>query len=423
MMNFKSSSIQYTGIRLISSVLLSMAALNVMAAGSKTDPMGPQRSLVFIGSDSNNLGLSMLRAFEPTDAASQTNMVISPFGLTNILGTLQTATAGNTSKEISRLFNPPTIPHKALATQIKTLNKQVEGSKDVTIRNANRVWLSADMSAQVEPKFSTTLNDGLDASLGSFTSAEAKGMAGDLNSWVKEATSGHISSVVSEQALSKNVKAVAVNAVYFKSLWGERFGFSKDDTKPMQFNPEKGSPLYVPGMNSVFKLNQASLKGVDLIELPLANPSFSLLIMLPAGDNKTLQQLQNHITGNDFVDWLDALKPVQVRLQIPKFKIEPASLALSTQFTDLGVNQLFKPGADFSPMLASGALNADEIYHSAGIAIDEAGVEAASSSAAVIVAKNSNFDLPKVSVDRPFLFAIVYRPAATALFLGRVYKP
>jgi serine protease inhibitor len=121
-------------------------------------------------------------------------------------------------------------------------------------------------------------------------------MAGDLNTWVKEATSGHISSVVSEQALSKNVKAVAVNAVYFKSLWGERFGFSKDDTKPMQFNPEKGSPLYVPGMNSVFKLNQASLKGVDLIELPLANPSFSLLIMLPAGDNKTLQQLQNHIT-------------------------------------------------------------------------------------------------------------------------------
>jgi serine protease inhibitor len=162
---------------------------------------------------------------------------------------------------------------------------------------------------------------------------------------------------------------------------------------------------------------------VDLIELPLANPSFSLLIMLPAGDNKTLQQLQNHITGNDFVDWLDALKPVQVRLQIPKFKIDPTSQGLSVQLANLGVNQLFKSGADFSPMLASAALNADEIYHSAGIAIDEAGVEATSSTAAVIVAKNNNFDLPKVSVDRPFLFAIVYRPAATALFLGRVYKP
>jgi serine protease inhibitor len=155
----------------------------------------------------------------------------------------------------------------------------------------------------------------------------------------------------------------------------------------------------------------------------LANPSFSLLIMLPAGDNKTLQQLQNNLSGNDFVDWIDALKPAQVRLQIPKFKIDPTSRGISTQLANLGVSQIFKPGADFSPMLPSTALNADEIYHSAGIAIDEAGVEATSSSAAVIVAKNSNFDLPKVSIDRPFLFAIVYRPAATALFLGRVYKP
>jgi len=422
-MNFKSSSVTSMGIKRLSFVLLAMAALSAVAANNNADPMGPHRSLVFIGSENNNLGLSMLRAFEPTDAASQTNMVISPFGLTNILGTLQIATAGSTSNEISRLFTPTTISNKALGAQIKALNKQVEGSKDLTIRNANRVWLSSNLSAQVEPKFSATLNDALGSSLASFTSADSKGMATDLNSWVKEATGGQISTVVSEQALSKNVKAVAVNAVYFKSLWGERFGFSKDDTKPMQFNPEQGSPFYVPGMNSVFKLNQASLKGVDLIELPLANPSFSLLIMLPAGDNKTLQQLQNQITGNDFVDWLDALKPVQVRLQIPKFKIDPTSQGLSVQLANLGVNQLFKSGADFSPMLASAALNADEIYHSAGIAIDEAGVEATSSTAAVIVAKNNNFDLPKVSVDRPFLFAIVYRPAATALFLGRVYKP
>ena len=422
-MNFKLSSVQSAGIKLLSSMLLATSAMNAIAANSNTDTLGPQKSLVFIGSENNQVGLSMLRAFEPTDAASHTNLVISPFGLTNILGTLQMATAGNTSQEISRLFIPATVSPKALATQIKTLNKQVEAVKGVSFRNVNRIWLSANLSSQVEPKFSTSLNDTLGASLAAFTSADAKGMAGDLNSWVKEATGGQIASVVSEQALSKNVKAVAVNAVYFKSLWGERFGFSKDDTKPMLFNPEHGSPMYVPGMNSVFKLNQASLKGVDLIELPLANPAFSLLIMLPAGDNKTLQQLQNDISGNDFVDWMEALKPTQIRLQIPKFKIEPTSVGISTQLAQLGVNQLFKSGADFSPMLASAALNADEIYHSAGIAIDEAGVEATSSTAAVIVAKNNNFDLPKVSIDRPFLFAIVYRPAATALFLGRVYKP
>jgi serine protease inhibitor len=89
----------------------------------------------------------------------------------------------------------------------------------------------------------------------------------------------------------------------------------------------------------------------------------------------------------------------------------------------VGVNQIFKPGADFSPMLSGASLSADEIYHSAGIAIDEAGIEATSTSAAVVVAKNNFFDLPKVSVDRPFMFAVVYRPAATALFLGRIYKP
>ena len=421
-MNYKLKPAVHIGARLVSTVLLTLAAHQALAANN-TDPAAPQKSLVFIGSANNNMGLSMLRANAPSDSSLQSNFAVSPLGLTNLFATLQMATAGNTSNEISRLFLPTTQPNKSLVSQLKALNKSIEGHKGITVHNVNRIWLSGKLSEQIDPQFSNTLKDSLGASIASFTSQEAKGMSADVNAWVKEATGGQIPSAVSEQALAKNVKAVAINAVYLKSLWGEKFGFSKDDTKAMQFNPEQGSPFYVPGMNAVFKVNQASVKGVDLIELPLADPTFSLLLMLPAGENKTIQQLQNDISGNDFMDWIEVLKPAQVRLQLPKFKIDPASQGYSAYLSNLGVNQVFNSGADFSPMLASAALNADEIYHSAGVAIDESGVEAKSTSAAVVVAKNNNFDLPKVSVDRPFLFAIVYRPAATALFLGRVYKP
>jgi len=381
-----------------------------------------RRSVVFIGAASNDLGLALLKHKKTAGNEALGNDMVSPWGLTNILGMLHSSTDNQTSNEIHSVFTGRLSKKSSLGQQVKSLNTQLHADQNgVVFKNANRLWIAANLAETIKPALVTDLQDLYASNVTPLVSNDPKSAAQAVNTWVSQATANHIPVIVTEQSLSKNAKAVAVNAVYFNGNWSKPF--LQGENRMMNFTTEQSESVPVPAMMGTLDVKLSEQDGFQVIEIPFNNPNYAMLVLLPNGNNAGLQHLQDKLTGHSFLDFLDQGKATEISLELPKFKILPKASGIKNSLAALGINQIFSQGADFSPLSSSSALTIDDIYHAAGIRVDESGVEAKSSSAAVLNAKSLKLDVKKLAVNRPFMFALVYRPAATALFLGYVNKP
>jgi serpin B len=108
-------------------------------------------------------------------------------------------------------------------------------------------------------------------------------------------------------------------------------------------------------------------------------------------------------------------------LAIPKFRFSSA-LGVKDALMALGMVDGFG-AADFSGMDGTRELFIDEVYHGALISVDEAGTEAAGSTAVPILRKGGPAVEQEIAVDRPFLFLIRDLETGAILFLGHVVNP
>jgi serpin B len=155
------------------------------------------------------------------------------------------------------------------------------------------------------------------------------------------------------------------------------------------------------------------------------------LVLLP-DDINGLRALESKLTG-DTLAACARLDTRDVDLYLPKFKIEPPTIALAENFEALGMKTAFdKPqgSANFdkiAPRKPNDYLYISQIFHKTFIAVDEKGTEAAAATAVAMMAGTALRSPPpppiEVKVDRPFVYAIQHVPSGVCLFLGRVTDP
>ena len=122
-----------------------------------------------------------------------------------------------------------------------------------------------------------------------------------------------------------------------------------------------------------------------------------------------VEQIQSELSGH------------LVTLSLPKFKFrsqEPAKGPLMA----LGMVEAFDIDADLSGMTGKRDLVVQDVVHEGFVAVDEHGTEAAAATA-VLVGTVSVPPQATLSVDRPFIFAIIDRTTGATLFIGRVVDP
>jgi serpin B len=91
----------------------------------------------------------------------------------------------------------------------------------------------------------------------------------------------------------------------------------------------------------------------------------------------------------------------------------------------LGVRDAFNDAADFTGITTAERLQIGAVVHQAFIDVDEQGTEAAAATAVgmrAMALRRGPEPIP-VTVDRPFLFAIIDQTAGLPLFLGQVTRP
>jgi serpin B len=248
---------------------------------------------------------------------------------------------------------------------------------------------------------------------------DTEGARKAINAWVAKATNDKIKELIKPGILSVDTRLVLSNAIYFKAAWLRPF--SPKDTKPGEFTTGAGKKVKVPMMHAGLRTNYFDDGKVLGVELPYENRELAMIVLMPkkAAD---LSELEKELTAIQLKKWLAKLSDHQVKVMLPRFKVT-AEFHLNKVLKQLGMKDAFERSkADFSGMTTRERLFISHVVHKAFVDVNEAGTEAAASTA--VVMDRTSLPPPGVfNADHPFLFLIRDAKTGSILFMGRVGDP
>jgi serpin B len=184
-------------------------------------------------------------------------------------------------------------------------------------------------------------------------------------------------------------------------------------------------------MRKTARFGYAKREGFSAIILPYVGDDLQFIVLLPDEING-LRALESKLTA-DVLAGCTKLEAQDVDLHLPKFKLEPPTIALAEKLQALGMKSAFdipRGSANFdrmAPRKPNDYLYISNVFHKTFVAVDEKGTEAAAATA-VVMMRATAIRGPKpppieVKIDRPFVYAIQHVPSDVCLFLGRVTNP
>lgn len=387
----------------------------------------------------NELGVDLQRHLATGDA----NLCISPYSINSALAMTFAGADGETRSEMARVLhfsNGGDVPASFFALQqslqqmsaktaqlVKESKKFGGPSEPITLNIANRLF--AKKGYPFREAFLSLVKQNFGGAFEPLDfAADPSAATQRINKWVADQTRERIRDLIPSGALDKTTRLVLANALYLKAPWANEF--SKSATQPEPFFV-RGAPVDVPMMRKTTSLGYARREGFTVVTVPYAGNDLQFVVLLP-DDINGLRGLESKLTG-DVLAACAKLDKRDVDLHLPKFKLEPPTVALKEEFEALGMKTAFDipPGsANFdkiAPRQPNDYLYISNIFHKTFIAVDEKGTEAAAATAVVMMARSALMSPPpppvEVKVDRPFVYAIQHVPSGACLFLGRVTDP
>ena len=215
---------------------------------------------------------------------------------------------------------------------------------------------------------------------------------------------------------------VLVDALHVKFPWASPF--SPTATAAGSFARANGSVVSASFMNEATSLPYADDGQAQIVELPLYNDDEALLIALPHAGTTLAAYEAGLFAGAPLTM---PTEPTDVALSVPKIALSGPSFPLTTALQALGMRQAFVAGtANFTgmcPAPAGSSLDIGFVLQQTTLTMDETGLEAAAATAVGILAGGAPEQPTAVTVNRPYLIALVDVPTGAILFLGHIEDP
>jgi serine protease inhibitor len=389
----------------------------------------------------NNLALDLLaQASKP-----QENTALSPYSIQLALVMTYAGAEGDTRQQMARVLHYPPSNRDVLrdfaqlqneldemvqrTAKIAAESKKVGGaSEPITLTVANRLF--GQRGYDFRPAYLDLLKQTLDSALEALDFiGDSAGATKHINLWIAQQTRERIRDLIPPNALNKDTRLVLANAVYLKAPWQQQFEQNETHSAPFHFGD--GRSADVPTMRRQAAFGYAKQDGFVAVALPYTGGDLQFLVLLP--DTAVgLPTLESKLTP-DLLAECARLKPEEIVLYLPKWRLEPPLFALRKTFEALGMESAFdvpQGSANFNgiaPRRPNDYLYISNIFHKTFVEIDEKGTEAAAATAVVMMRATAHLEEkpkpPEVRVDRPFLFGIQHRPSGACLFVGRVTDP
>jgi serine protease inhibitor len=345
------------------------------------------------------------------------NIFISPYSASTVLQMVATGAAGTTSTEMQEALGTLGIAPVALDEANRELGHTINnGDTNVVLNTANSVWYLNQFP--IEWGFLKGNQDYFGAKVAGLDFTQPAS-ADVINAWASDETHGKIDQIVT-WPMDPSLKLLLANAVYFHGNWQN--AFDSDYTAPGPFYLSGGGQESIPMMEQTTNFDYYATDSFQAVRLPYQGSNIAMYVFLP-NPIVSLEDLLRTMSGQEWqqtVNTYFAEHPGTVVL--PRFSVN-YSVHLNDALQSLGMKTAFTDEADFSK-ISSVPLRISDVKQQAVIEVNEVGTVATAVTPVTITAKAVPPDPPfMMNVNRPFLYVIEDRQAATILFMGVMFAP
>lgn len=344
--------------------------------------------------------------------SSEENALVSPLSVLLALAMTTNGADGETLSQMEMLLGGD-IPIGELNEYLFSYVKNLPNEEDSKLAIANSIWFrdNADLLS-VEKNFLQKNADFYNAAL--YKSAFDEQTVSDINNWVSDNTDGLITKVLEE--IDGNALMFLINAVVFDARW--ETVYEKNQIGDGFFTAINGKMQAVEFMNSKEALYLDDGRATGFIK-PYIDNHYSFAALLPNVD-VPIEEYIVSLTGDGFLEVIKNAEKTEVVTALPKFSYD-YSITMNNILRDLGMLDALDPDlADFSKLGRSslGNIFIGDVLHKTFISVDELGTKAG----AVTVVQMSGTSMPEktVTLDRPFVYAILDNATGLPIFIGTV---
>lgn len=277
---------------------------------------------------------------------------------------------------------------------------------------ADSVWIKNSISENVKEEFLKAAASYYDAQI---YGADFDGSTlNDVNNWVSENTDGMIDSILEE--IKADDIIYLINAVAFDAEWENVY--DKNSVSDGKFTNIDNETVTAEMMYSDENKYISGDNVTGFIKPYMGNYSF--VALLP-DENVSLEEYAARLDGKTFRNLINNAIDATVHTATPKFN-SGFSAELSDILQKMGMKDAFSDTADFTNMGDwDNPVYIDRIIHKTFIAVDENGTKAGASTVVAITEESAPEPQQKtytVTLDRPFMYAIVDDTTGMPVFIG-----
>lgn len=242
------------------------------------------------------------------------NIIFSPLSLEIVMAMVYMGAKGTTAEELKAALKLPENRNEVANKYMDFFTNLERREKDAILELANRIYVNDRLN--LDPVYNRVVADSFKAEAVPINVGDSKTSAENINSWVSEHTRNKITNIVSPDDINRTLKAILINAIYFKGQWKYKFDNAKTKSnifRTSSYQHLKIDMMYLRGSLMVHEFHDLDAK---VLELPYRNSSLYMQIFLPNSIDG-LSKLESQIGDFD-----RPLRKKDVIVRIPKFKIE-----------------------------------------------------------------------------------------------------
>lgn len=369
--------------------------------------------------DSNAADLSfrLFKSICLDDIERGDNAVISPESVILSLALAANGAGGTTLAEFEKLLGGD--GGQKLDDINKNLNALISSareSKDVSFGIADSIWVRDSERITLLPEYAETCKRSLDAD--SFLAPFDKDTLDKLNGWVKEKTNGMIDGI--KEKFTPDELAVLINCIAFEGEWS--LPYMQIAINDGSFKNSKGEeqPCTMLASSEDYYLNCDKAEG---FVKPYKGGRYGFAALLP-NEGVSLKELAGSLDGSSFRAMFESPEytAYTVNAEMPEFTFDWKD-SIAEEVRGLGLEHAFA-NTDFTRMAKTEEeLVISDIIHKTHIEVDRSGTKAAAATEIVMTEGAAIIDEDKfknITLDRPYLFAIVDLENKLPVFIGAV---
>lgn len=354
-----------------------------------------------------------LKLFRAT-ARGEENALVSPLSVMLALAMTTNGAKGETKAQMEALLGGG-MDIEDLNGYLYTYMKSLPSSEKAKLALANSVWFRDTESLDVRAAFLQKNADYYSADV--YKAPFDKKTCDDINRWIEENTDGMIKKML--DSIDDDAVMYLINTVLFDAEWQNVY--FEDKIRDGFFTTADGKRRNVTMMHSDETNFIDDGKATGFIK-PYKD-GYSFAAFLP-NEGVSLDSYLDSMTGAGFLAAVKGAKKETVIAAMPKFEYGYKT-TMKDILKSLGMTVPFdKEKADFSDLAVSrnGNIYIGQVIHQTYISVGEKGTRAG---AATIVrmdgaAAPGEVDYHTVTLDRPFVYAIIDNATGLPVFIGTV---